>query len=68
MVERQKGMTDSEKWYRSRASQGCIALLGLLAMLILCHPALTQTARPVAYVVPIAGIIDLGLPRSYSAP
>jgi membrane-bound serine protease (ClpP class) len=46
---------------RGRAGRGHIALLGLLAMFILGDPVATQTARPVVYVVPITGIIDLGL-------
>jgi membrane-bound serine protease (ClpP class) len=38
-----------------------LAMLVLLALLSLNVPPSTQTTRPVVYVVPIAGIIDLGL-------
>jgi len=61
VVERQKGMTDSEKWHRSHVRPWCIALLALLGMAIFGNLSAPQTARPVVYVVPIAGIIDLGL-------
>jgi membrane-bound serine protease (ClpP class) len=46
---------------RGRAGQWRLAVLGLLVMSILSVPPSAQTARPVVYVVPIGGIIDLGL-------
>ena len=46
---------------RSRAGRWRLAGLGLLALLMLSGGLFTQTTRPVVYVVPIAGMIDLGL-------
>jgi membrane-bound serine protease (ClpP class) len=46
---------------RGRAGRWRLAGLGLLALLMLSGGLFAQTTRPVVYVVPIAGIIDLGL-------
>ncbi|MGH8066983.1 MAG: hypothetical protein ACRERE_17445, partial [Candidatus Entotheonellia bacterium] len=51
----------TEKRRRSRAARWQLAGLGLLAILMVSGGLFTQTARPVVYVVPIAGMIDLGL-------
>jgi membrane-bound serine protease (ClpP class) len=48
-------------WCRGRAGRWRLAGLGLLALLLLSGGLFTQTTRPVVYVVPIAGMIDLGL-------
>jgi membrane-bound serine protease (ClpP class) len=46
-----------------RGHAGCwrLAGLGLLAVLMISGGLCAQTARPVVYVVPISGMIDLGL-------
>jgi membrane-bound serine protease (ClpP class) len=46
---------------RGRAGRRRLAGLGLLALLMLSGGLFAQTTRPVVYVVPIAGMIDLGL-------
>ena len=46
---------------RGRAGRWRLAVLGLLVMVILSVPPSAQTPRALVYVVPIAGIIDLGL-------
>lgn len=38
-----------------------LAVLGLLAMLVLGGPVRAQDSRPVVYVAPVEGMIDLGL-------
>jgi membrane-bound serine protease (ClpP class) len=58
------GVPGTEMRRRSRAARWRLAGLGLLALLMLSMLSgglLTQTTRPVVYVVPIAGMIDLGL-------
>jgi len=54
-------MSGSELPRRGRAGRWRLVVLGLLAMGVLHTPLSTQPARPVVYVVPIAGMIDLGL-------
>ena len=56
-----RGVPGSATSCRCRAGRWRLAGLGLLALVILSAPPATQTARPVVYVVPIAGMIDLGL-------
>lgn len=46
---------------RGRTGRWRLAVLGLLTMCFLGEPPSTQPARSVVYVVPIGGIIDLGL-------
>jgi membrane-bound serine protease (ClpP class) len=55
------GVPGTERRRRGRAGRWWLAGLGLLAMFIMSVPLSTQPAQPVVYVVPIAGIIDLGL-------
>jgi membrane-bound serine protease (ClpP class) len=55
------GRLGSELWRRRRAWRWQLVGLGVLAMFMLSALASTQSARPVVYVVPIGGIIDLGL-------
>ena len=54
-------MSRREMRHRSRAGRWRRAVLGLLAICVLNTPLPPQPARPVVYVVPIAGFIDLGL-------
>jgi membrane-bound serine protease (ClpP class) len=49
------------RWRRPRGWRWQHVGLGLLVMFALGGSAPTQTARPVVYVAPIEGIIDLGL-------
>jgi membrane-bound serine protease (ClpP class) len=58
---RVRGVPESATSCRCRTGRWRLAVLGLLALVILSVPPATQTARPVVYVVPIAGMIDLGL-------
>lgn len=55
------GVPGRERRRRGRAWRWRLAVLGLLAMGVLHTPLSAQPARPVVYVVPIAGMIDLGL-------
>jgi membrane-bound serine protease (ClpP class) len=48
-------------WRRGRPGQWRLALLGLIALLMPSGLLCAQDTRPVVYVVPIAGMIDLGL-------
>jgi len=56
-----RGEPRRERRCRRRPRQWRLVALGLLALVMLGAPLLPQTARPVVYVVPIAGMIDLGL-------
>jgi membrane-bound serine protease (ClpP class) len=47
--------------WRKRAARWRLAGLGLFTILMVSGGLLTQTARPVVYVAPIEGIIDLGI-------
>jgi membrane-bound ClpP family serine protease len=55
------GAPASEGQRRGRAGRWRLAVRGLLVMFIVRVPPSAQTVRPVVYVVPIGGIIDLGL-------
>jgi membrane-bound ClpP family serine protease len=61
VCRRVTGVPGSATSCRNPAGRWRLAVLGLLALGILSAPPATQTARPVVYVVPIAGMIDLGL-------
>ena len=54
-------MTEHEQRRRRRAGRWWLTGLGLVAMCVLSVPLSTQPSRPVVYVVPIEGMIDLGL-------
>jgi membrane-bound serine protease (ClpP class) len=55
------GVLGRERRRRGRAGRWRHAGFGMLALLMLSGELCTQPARPVVYVVPIAGMIDLGL-------
>src|SRR5688500_13261293 len=61
VCRRVRGVPGSATSCRGRAGRWRLAVLGLLALLMLSGGLFTQTARPVVYVAPIAGMIDLGL-------
>jgi membrane-bound serine protease (ClpP class) len=50
-----------ERRRRGRAGHWRLAGFGVLALRMLSGGLFTQSTRPVVYVVPIAGMIDLGL-------
>jgi membrane-bound serine protease (ClpP class) len=55
------GVPGRQRRRRGRAGRWRLAGCGLLALLMLSGGLFPQTTRPVVYVVPIAGMIDLGL-------
>ncbi len=61
VCHRVRGVPGRARRRRGRAGRWRLAGLGLLALLVLSGGLCTQTTRPVVYVVPIAGMIDLGL-------
>jgi hypothetical protein len=58
------GVLGGARWRRLWAWRWQLIGLGFLMMSLHSGSASIQTARPAVYVVPIEGIIDLGLARS----